>query len=253
MDSANRPAVQERERSGQHWLTWERLLAAAGWAGAVGFGIVAVVLGDVEAGAVAVGYAATSLLRSRRGRLGAVGIALVSLVTLYFMGAAALTNARIGSPIGWVLVSAAFAAVASVGLLAAVNVLLRRDDASAGGTGPRLLVGVAVIWIVGITTWSLLSNGGEAHDATVSLTAENVSFTTDRLTAPAGEITVEMTNRDLFWHTFTIEELDVDLRVPVGAARTVTFQAEPGIYEFICRIPGHPEAGMDGTFVVADV
>jgi len=30
----------------------------------------------------------------------------------------------------------------------------------------------------------------------------------------------------------------------------VTFSAEPGTYEFKCRIPGHPEAGMVGTLTV---
>jgi hypothetical protein len=84
--------------SGRRPWGWRLLLARAGWAGAGAFGIVAVLLGDFEAAGVAVAFlASTLLLRFRYGRLGAVGIALVSLVTTYFMGAAALTNARAGS------------------------------------------------------------------------------------------------------------------------------------------------------------
>lgn len=54
---------------------------------------------------------------------------------------------------------------------------------------------------------------------------------------PAGEVTVGLANQDLFWHTFTIEELGVDLPVPVGASLTVTFDASPGNYRFICPDP----------------
>jgi hypothetical protein len=31
---------------------------------------------------------------------------------------------------------------------------------------------------------------------------------------PRGRVTVVLTNHDLFWHTFTIDELDVDLEAP---------------------------------------
>jgi hypothetical protein len=33
---------------------------------------------------------------------------------------------------------------------------------------------------------------------------------------------------DLFWHTFTIDELDVDLEAPLGGTREATFTAPPG-------------------------
>lgn len=252
MDTERRLAAQGVAPIVDRHLVWKGALTGAGWAGALALGIVAVVLADFEAGAVAVGFAvSTMLLRFRTGRLGAVGIGLVSLITLCFMGAAALTNARIGSPMGWVLVTSALAAISIVGFVASVN-RLWHGDRSSQSIGPLVLVGFAVIWIAGVAMWAGLSNGSQGADATVSLTAENVSFSVGHLAVSPGEVTVEMTNRDLFWHTFTIEELDVDLRVPVGAVRTFSFQASPGIYEFICQIPGHPEAGMKGTLVVAD-
>jgi hypothetical protein len=46
-----------------------------------------------------------------------------------------------------------------------------------------------------------------------------------------------MTNHDLFCHTFTIDELDVDLEAPLGGAREVSFTAPPGTYRFYCRCP----------------
>jgi plastocyanin len=63
-------------------------------------------------------------------------------------------------------------------------------------------------------------------------------------------VTVSLANHDLFWHTFTIERLGVNLDVPVGGTRTVTFTAAAGTYKFICTIPGHAAAGMRGTLIV---
>ena len=63
-------------------------------------------------------------------------------------------------------------------------------------------------------------------------------------------MTVSLANHDLFWHTFTIERLGVNLDVPVGGSRSVTFTAALGTYTFICRIPGHAAAGMRGTLTV---
>lgn len=93
-------------------------------------------------------------------------------------------------------------------------------------------------------------NEPERESADIDLVAENVAFDQTELSASAGSITVSLENRDLFWHTFSIEELGVDLRVPDSAEMTVAFDALPGEYTFICDIPGHPEAGMKGTLLV---
>jgi len=245
-------AVDVATEPGHSGPGWSRLLSWAGSAGALSFGMVALVLGDIEAAAVAVAFLiSTLLLRLRGGRVGAVGISLVSLVTLYFMGAAALTNALIGSQIQWVLVTAGLTAIAFAGVIAAGNDLLRPADRSSS-RGPWMTIGLALLWLVGVTTWALVSGNREAPDASVSLIAENVAFSDDVLVVASGEITVEVANRDLFWHTFTVEDLGVDLRVPVGAERIVAFDAPPGSYQYICAIPGHPEAGMKGSLMVID-
>jgi plastocyanin len=253
LGSKSKPAVERTSESGHRGPLWRRLLGWTGWAGALGFGIVALLLGDIEAAAVAVAFLiSTLLLRLRGGRLGAVGISLVSLVTLFFMGAAALTNARVGSQIQWVLITAVLTAIAFTGVIAAVNDLFRPADKSARSPGPSITVGLALLWLVGVTTWALISGDRATPDATISLVAENVAFSEEVLVGPSGEITVEVANRDLFWHTFTVEDLGVDLRVPVGAERTVAFDAPPGTYQYICAIPGHPEAGMKGSLIVTD-
>ena len=70
------------------------------------------------------------------------------------------------------------------------------------------------------------------------------------LRAGAGRVTVAVRNRDLFWHTFTIDRLGVEVRSPVGRLRTATFEARPGRYSFYCAIPGHATLGMRGTLTV---
>jgi plastocyanin len=70
------------------------------------------------------------------------------------------------------------------------------------------------------------------------------------LEARAGEVTVALRNRDLFWHTFTVDALGVDVRSPVGRLRTATFEARAGRYSYYCAIPGHAALGMRGTLTV---
>jgi len=72
----------------------------------------------------------------------------------------------------------------------------------------------------------------------------------ETLQASSGQVTVAVRNRDLFWHTFTIDALGVDVRAPVGQLRSATFEARPGTYSFYCRIPGHATLGMRGTVTV---
>jgi uncharacterized cupredoxin-like copper-binding protein len=96
--------------------------------------------------------------------------------------------------------------------------------------------------------------GTDEEEATPSgglvMDMKDVKFVPDELEARAGSITVAVKNSDLFWHTFTIRELNANVSVPVQAQRTLTFQAQAGTYEFICAIPGHTQAGMKGTLTV---
>jgi len=84
----------------------------------------------------------------------------------------------------------------------------------------------------------------------VELQTVNVAYVPDSLQARAGKVTVAVHNRDLFWHTFTISALKVDVRAPVGRLRSATFEAKPGTYTYYCRIPGHVTLGMRGTLTV---
>jgi hypothetical protein len=62
----------------------------------------------------------------------------------------------------------------------------------------------------------------------VAIESRNAAFSTTSLAAPAGQVTVVLTNSDLFRHTFTIDELDVNVEAPLGGTREETFTAPPG-------------------------
>lgn len=73
------------------------------------------------------------------------------------------------------------------------------------------------------------------------------------LTAPAGKVTIVMTNPSPVPH-------DVDLQgdgvtadgkvVGQGGTSTVSADLKPGTYTFFCSVSGHRQAGMEGTLTV---
>ena len=62
-------------------------------------------------------------------------------------------------------------------------------------------------------------------------------------------MTVVLTNHDLFWHTFTIDELDVDLEAPWAApGRRPSTQHREATGS--TAGPGPRAAGMRGTLTI---
>ncbi len=240
--------MSSRENS-ERGLTWRRLTLIAGIAATVTIGTISAILGDLEGVAVMLGFAlATWLTRVRRGTVGAIGVGLIGAVTLSFMLTAALTNIREGSPMSSVLIASVLTAVSLLALIAAIGFLANR--ASELTTGPWLSMGISILMFVGLLGWGASINRVHVDAGDIVLVTENMVFSAADLSVVPGEVVVTLENKDLFWHTFTIEDLGVDLRVPVGAKLGASFEAPPGEYQFICAIPGHAEAGMVGTLTV---
>ena len=230
-------------------LTWRRLLFAAGVVATLAMAGVSLALGDLEGGAVALGLGVSTLLvRVGRGTWGAVGMILVSAVTLYFMLTAVLTHIRAGSALSPVLLTAGLSAVSLLALVATIGFLIRRDSGETAA--PWAAVATSAVVLIGLVAWGALATGPETSSGDINLVSENVAFSDTDLSATPGPVSVTLENNDLFWHTFTIDELGVDLRVPTGAALSVTFEAPPGTYRFVCAIPGHTDAGMEGTLTI---
>jgi plastocyanin len=81
-----------------------------------------------------------------------------------------------------------------------------------------------------------------------------LAFTTTSATAKAGEVEIDFNNPQALPHDVKIESSDGE---EVGGTDTVsedsasaTVNLKPGTYTFYCSVPGHREAGMEGTLTV---
>ena len=85
----------------------------------------------------------------------------------------------------------------------------------------------------------------------IEVTATDFAFDPGEITANVGEdLAIVLTSEDVL-HDFTIDELDAH----VAADRDETAEGgltadEAGTYAYYCSVPGHREAGMEGTLTV---
>ena len=95
-------------------------------------------------------------------------------------------------------------------------------------------------------------NGGGGGATTFSITGTEFKFDPSTLSVPADEeITVELVNGGTIEHDFTLDEANVLIAVPATETGSATFSVPAGTYTFYCSVPGHREAGMEGTLTAA--
>ena len=225
-------------------------VAAASLAAAMLF--FAVVHADRDAAALGVAsLVCLGLLAWRRAA--GIGRALVGLL---FIDVAAFTasaaaslavNGEGGGPIAFQL---ALAVVSVSGLAVVIAAFLRRPPVARrlGRAIAALMIVAALVALASAGSAQPVQAAGQSTSRRIE--TKDTAYSALALAASAGEIRIEMTNHDLFWHTFTIDALGVDLRVPLAGTRTAVFTARPGVYTYYCQIPGHAQAGMKGTLTV---
>jgi uncharacterized cupredoxin-like copper-binding protein len=96
-----------------------------------------------------------------------------------------------------------------------------------------------------------------AGASTVSLEANKegqLEYNTKSLTAKAGKVTVDFSNPAPLAHNVTIESSSGaavgNTPTFTGASKKLTVTLKPGTYKFFCSVPGHRQAGMEGTLTV---
>jgi plastocyanin len=80
-----------------------------------------------------------------------------------------------------------------------------------------------------------------------------LSFDTKQLSAKAGAASIAFTNSSQVEHNLTIAQGSVVTGATptfTGGAKTLTVNLKPGTYTFYCSVPGHRQAGMEGTLKV---
>jgi uncharacterized cupredoxin-like copper-binding protein len=84
--------------------------------------------------------------------------------------------------------------------------------------------------------------------------AGQLAYDTKQLSAKAGIVTIDMTNMAPLEHDVAVAEGGKILgQTPVftGGSKTLTLTLKPGTYTFFCTVPGHRQAGMEGTLTVS--
>lgn len=92
---------------------------------------------------------------------------------------------------------------------------------------------------------------------TVKLAADpsDLAYDTKSLSSKPGKVTIDFTNPSALEHDVAIEDesgeevADSEL-IANGATTTASAELAPGTYTFFCTVPGHREAGMEGTLTV---
>jgi len=97
--------------------------------------------------------------------------------------------------------------------------------------------------------------GGPQASTTLQLAADPsaLAFDQTELSAKAGKVTIDFNNPSPIPHNVVIEQNGKELAgfEPIAEGEEeVTAELKAGTYTFFCAVPGHREAGMEGTLTV---
>jgi plastocyanin len=106
------------------------------------------------------------------------------------------------------------------------------------------------------TSTSAPSAGGGSSISESANPSGQLKFTKSSLTAKAGKVTIDFTNKSSLPHNMTVQQ---GTNGPVigatptfsGGSKTLHVALKPGTYTFYCSVPGHRQAGMQGTLTVS--
>jgi plastocyanin len=101
-------------------------------------------------------------------------------------------------------------------------------------------------------------SGGSGGESVVKIEAaqgSTLAYAQKEVKAKAGQVSIEFTNPQSLSHDVAVEsssgeEVGATELVASGKAVTTISNLKPGKYTFYCTVPGHREAGMEGTLTV---
>jgi uncharacterized cupredoxin-like copper-binding protein len=168
------------------------------------------------------------------------------------------------------------------GLLVAWALLLslvigaRRSDFPADIGQQRGVIAITAILVIAAVSMAVATSGGSTSKAAASTQTSTagesagtpakgslklatnaegqLSYDTKQLSAKAGTVTIALANSSPVEHNLTIAEGTKVLGATptfTGGSKAVTLKLKPGKYTFYCSVPGHRQAGMEGTLTVS--
>jgi plastocyanin len=99
------------------------------------------------------------------------------------------------------------------------------------------------------------SEAAKGPGETLQLAASETDLAFDKtsLTSKPGKVMIDFNNPSALEHNVAIEQNGEEIAVSETLAKgktSVSADLAPGSYTYLCTIPGHAEAGMEGTLVV---
>jgi plastocyanin len=93
---------------------------------------------------------------------------------------------------------------------------------------------------------------GEGDGGGATFVAIDIAYESAPDTLPAGETEITLTNNGQALHDVTFEELGDETVAAADGGETAngTVTLEAGEVTYYCSVPGHREAGMEGTITV---
>jgi plastocyanin len=90
---------------------------------------------------------------------------------------------------------------------------------------------------------------------TIQLAANptDIAYDTTKLSSKPGKVTIDFTNPSALEHDVAIEADGKEVagsELVAESKTSVSTELAPGTYTFYCTVPGHREAGMEGTLTV---
>lgn len=98
------------------------------------------------------------------------------------------------------------------------------------------------------------ASSGPGGTVQLEADATDLAYDTTELSSKSGKVTIDFTNPSALEHDVAIEQNGKQLAdselVANGAKTSASAELAPGTYTFYCTVPGHREAGMEGTLTV---
>jgi plastocyanin len=97
------------------------------------------------------------------------------------------------------------------------------------------------------------AKGGPGGTLQLAASPTDLAFDTTTLTSKPGKVTIDFKNPSALEHNVAIEQNGKEIAVSETLAEgktSVSADLAPGTYTFLCTVPGHAEAGMEGTLTV---
>jgi plastocyanin len=229
------PAASRQARVG-----WFGLLVAAACATMASFVIAMIMAGSVEGFflAMAAPIVVGLLVVWRWRRTGVVVLGVVLFAELASSAPFLVDALTHPETPGDFLPLALFTLATLAGSIAAVPAFRQARQPVRSSRSATVVASAAVLIMVAATAVSIAAAGRvdsvTAQPGDIELTTTDFHFDMSSVTADAGTVAVTVTNDDATRHTFTIDELGVDLNVPPGTTQRVTFPADTGTYRYYC-------------------